>query len=491
MKRRTILALAAATVLTTGVAACQGLKEAFTAHVDVAAKAGSQELSVERLATLLGGVQVPLTPDIAKAIANIWVDYQLLGAAAAKNDTLNQQKLLDDALWAFLAQQRVGKFHDAMVKGYNLGDSAQVAAGYPKSEYLAAQHILISTANPQDFGKASPAVKDSLKRVATKVRGQVTAANFAQMAQEKSADQGSAARGGSLGLFKAKDMVPQFSSALQALQPGQISGVVESAFGYHIIRRLTYAEVKDEYQQAVNGPAIQKADSIYMAGLEAAASIKISPNAPTTIKNVVSDLDGHKKDNTVLATWKGGDFTVSRLVKWLESAPQKEQLAERVRQQPDTALVDFLKQVMKNELVLKAADSAKVVIDSAEMATIRQRYSQAVVNLWQDLGITPTLLADSGKTVAAREKVAAAMMDTYTEGLMTQKTKFIPVAPPVEMVARAKYGFSLSTPGLQRAVEVANKKKKSADSVKAASRPPTEVPIGGAPAAPPAPKPKP
>ena len=100
MKRRTVLVLAASIALSTGVAACQGLKEAFTAHGSVAATAGSQDLKVDQLAKLLGGVQVPLTPDIAKAIANIWVDYQLIGEAAANNDSLNQPKAVDDALWA-------------------------------------------------------------------------------------------------------------------------------------------------------------------------------------------------------------------------------------------------------------------------------------------------------------------------------------------------------------------------------------------------------
>lgn len=39
--------------------ACDGLKEAMTAHVDVVARAESQELSVERLADLMGNSQVP------------------------------------------------------------------------------------------------------------------------------------------------------------------------------------------------------------------------------------------------------------------------------------------------------------------------------------------------------------------------------------------------------------------------------------------------
>jgi peptidyl-prolyl cis-trans isomerase D len=485
MKRRTVLALTAALTLSFGVAACQGLKEALTAHVNVAAKAGSQELTVDQLSKLLAGVQVPLTADIAKAIANIWVDYQLLGTAAAKNDTLNDPKLVDDALWAFLAQQRVGKYHEQIVKTYNVPTSAGPAE-YAKGTWLAAQHILFIV-QPT----ATPAQKDSVRREAQKVKSMLTSANFSQMAEKYSGDPGSAAKGGELGVFQKGQMVPQFEQAVLALQPGQISGLVETQFGFHIIRRNTYAEVQADFERAANGPAIQRADSIYMTGLETAANISIKPNAATTVKAVVTDLDAHQKDNTVLATYKGGDFTVARLVKWLEAAPQKEQMADQVRQMPDSSVTGILKQILRNELVLKAADSAKVVIDSAEMATIHQRYTAAVVNSWTQLGITPTILADSAKTAAAREKVAAGMANAFMMRLMNQQAQFVAIAPPVENVARAKYGSSVSLPGLQRAVEIATKAKKTADSLKAATRPPSEVPMGTPPAAPAPPKPRP
>ena len=479
MKRRTVFALAAAIVLSTGVAACQGLKEAFTAHGNVAATAGSQELKVEQLSTLLGGVQVPLTADIAKAIANIWVDYQLVGVAAANNDTLNQPAIVNDALWAFLAQQRVGKFHDQLVKTYAGIDTAATAANYAKGDFLAAQHILFIV-QPT----STPVQKDSVRRVAQKVRAELTSVNFGEMATKYSQDPGSAARGGSLGVFPRAQMVPAFTAALVALQPGQISGLVETQFGFHIIRRNTLAEVRADFAREVAGPAIAKADSLWMAGLEAAANIKFKANAAQLVKTTVVDLDAHAKDGAVLATWKGGDFTVDRLVRWLESAPQKEQLAEQVRQMPDSMVVNLLRQVLRNELVLAAADSAKVVLDSAEMATIHQRYSAAVVNLWTQLGITPTRLADSAKTVKAREALASRLMNEFVDKLMKQQVQFVAVAPPVEKVARTKYGAKLSTAGLQRAIDLANKEKAAADSARLKALPPTEVPIGAPPAAP-------
>lgn len=61
-------------------------------------------------------------------------------------------------------------------------------------------------------------------------------ADFAELARRNSDDPGSAARGGELGWFRPGQMVPEFEGAAYSLRPGQISGVVETDFGFHIIR---------------------------------------------------------------------------------------------------------------------------------------------------------------------------------------------------------------------------------------------------------------
>ena len=81
------------------VAACEGFKEAMSAHVDVAARAGSQELSSERLAQIIGSTKMPLQKPIFEDFTRVWVSYQLLGYAAARTDSLAERKFIDDAMW--------------------------------------------------------------------------------------------------------------------------------------------------------------------------------------------------------------------------------------------------------------------------------------------------------------------------------------------------------------------------------------------------------
>jgi peptidyl-prolyl cis-trans isomerase SurA len=63
-------------------------------------------------------------------------------------------------------------------------------------------------------------------------------ADFAKLAQKYSDDLGSAPNGGDLGTVKRGKLVPEFEAAAFALTPNQISGIVESVFGYHIIQLL-------------------------------------------------------------------------------------------------------------------------------------------------------------------------------------------------------------------------------------------------------------
>ena len=97
MKHRNLLAFVAGVSLLT---ACQGLKEALTAHVDVVARAESQELSVTRVSELLGKAKlpVPVSRDNVGIVSDLWVNYQLLGYAAAHGDSLTDHKSINQAV---------------------------------------------------------------------------------------------------------------------------------------------------------------------------------------------------------------------------------------------------------------------------------------------------------------------------------------------------------------------------------------------------------
>jgi len=126
-----------------------------------------------------------------------------------------------------------------------------------------ARHILIKTSELTSESEA----KSRLSEIKRRIDG---GADFAEQAKLHSED-GSAAQGGDLGWVSPGAFVPEFERAMNALKPGQISGLVQSEFGWHLIqviaRRNADVSVEQKKQQA--GMAIRafKSDEAYQEWL--------------------------------------------------------------------------------------------------------------------------------------------------------------------------------------------------------------------------------
>ncbi len=102
---------------------------------------------------------------------------------------------------------------------------------FRQGEQVRASHILIGVDST-----AAPEVKKAAREKAEKLHKElVNGADFAKLARENSTCP-SAKQGGDLGYFGKGRMVPPFEQAAFALQPGGLSDVVETSFGYHIIK---------------------------------------------------------------------------------------------------------------------------------------------------------------------------------------------------------------------------------------------------------------
>jgi len=486
MKRKVILATTMVAIL--GIAACDSFKEAFTAHVDTVARAGTQELTANHFAELIGNSKVPLRRDVASTVAEIWVTYQLLAYAAAHDDTLRDDKVADAAMWSAIAQEKSKEFYARISKGWGAVDTASLPQKYAAGDMLAARHILLMA--PREG--MSPKSRDSVRKELEKIRRTVTPANFAEVAKAKSQD-GSKANGGSLGVFARGAMVPEFDAAVRALKPGEVSGVFETQFGFHIVLRQTYADVAKEFAQAYGQTATQRAESTFMGGMEKAAKIEVKADVAKLVKEIAKDAETHRSDNTTLVTWRSGSLTSARLVQWILAMPPQARIREGLATAPDTAIPYFLKQIVRNELVLHAADSMKVTLDTAVLMNIRGSFYQQVAGAMGELKVAPFFLKDSAKTTSERERLAAGRINTYFEQLLNEKAQFVGVSEAVGAALRAKYESRIVAAGIDRALERATKIRQVADSTRAASTPPSAVPMPGGPpaqAAPPVPAPK-
>jgi parvulin-like peptidyl-prolyl isomerase len=469
MKKIALAALGAA-LLVTG---CDSLKDAFSAHVDVVAKAADQELTITRLANLMGSSKAPLRKDVANAIVDAWVNYHLAAEAAVNNDSLKDVKVVDEAMWAVIANVKAKKWYDNVSKTWKAPDSSTAETAYNNGSLLAASHILLLTPD------TAPAAKTLVKQKIDAIRAQVNSANFAEMARKNSQD-GSAQNGGSLGVFARGAMVKEFDQAAAALKPGEISPVIQTQYGYHIIRRPTFAEIKGQFVQAMQQGGLQAAESTYLAGLESSSKVEVKPGTAATIRAVVENPNTHRSDKTVLATSTLGKFTATDLARWMETFPPQAQVAERVKAAPDSMLPLFVKNFVRNELVLKAADSAKLGPDAAQLTDIRKMFTSALTNAWTALNVDPKTLEAAAKSKADRAKLAAQRVEDYLTKLLQQQAQYVDVTQPVQNVLRDKYDYTINPETFDQMLLEAAKIRLATDSTTKTGQPGSVVPLPNA-----------
>jgi peptidyl-prolyl cis-trans isomerase C len=146
--------------------------------------------------------------------------------------------------------EKIGVIEDDMKLYYKLHQEE-----FKTPEMVRARHILIKvdkSASVEDKDKAKEKLEGILKRIKA-------GEDFAKLATEASDDPGSKIKGGDLGFFPKGRMVPPFEQAAFSLKPGEISEIVETPFGFHIIKveerkdavLEPYNKVKDKVKEKV------------------------------------------------------------------------------------------------------------------------------------------------------------------------------------------------------------------------------------------------
>lgn len=148
---------------------------------------------------------------------------------------------------------------------------------FRKGERVKASHILVSV-DPKATPEAKKQAKDKAEALLKRVQG---GEDFAALAKKES-DCPSSARGGDLGEFPRGQMTPPFDKAVFSLKPNEISPVVETEFGYHVIKltaklppaTASFEEVKEKIVYHLKKEQVKKAVATCIAGLRSKAKIE-------------------------------------------------------------------------------------------------------------------------------------------------------------------------------------------------------------------------
>lgn len=178
-------------------------------------------------------------------------------------------------------------------------------ANYVTPEERSASHILVSV--PRSADEASVKAAEAKARAALDQAKAGTP--FDQIAIETSDDTGTAAEGGDLGFFRRGAMVPEFEEAAFAMQPGDLSELVRTDFGFHVIRlneikpehAQTFEEAREEVERSLRG---DRAERLFFEQVEQLATL--SYEQADTLQPVAAAL-GLDVQTSQPTTRNGGD----------------------------------------------------------------------------------------------------------------------------------------------------------------------------------------
>ncbi len=259
---KTLTFIALATLLTASVLQAQGQ--------EILAKIGNQKITVADLNRIIGYYDqeqrkvVEKNPQLKETILWQIIQSTVIAKIAKekgfdkKADIKGQQELL---LNNFLATQYMQReiiekvtINEAKTRAYYKDHSD----AFKTPESIRARHILIKTessASEEDKKKIKIKAEEVLQKLK---KGE----DFAKLAAEVSDDPGTKAKGGDLDFFPKGTMIPAFEEAAFALKPGEISALVQTEYGYHIIKleekKEAVLEPYEKIKEKVKDQALQE-----------------------------------------------------------------------------------------------------------------------------------------------------------------------------------------------------------------------------------------
>ncbi len=472
MTRLAAFGVLAATVVFT---ACEGMGQAMTSHTDVLARAGGLELTVDEAASLLAqNPRLPAEPEVVEAVANLWVDYVALATATDGDSTLSGVDV-SPIVDPILEQQLFAQLNDKVIQVDTAISDEELRRIYeteqPGAE-IRARHILLRVAPD-----ATPTQRDSVMAQARDLRARAQSGeNFAELARQFSQDPGSARDGGDLGFFGRGQMVAPFEQAAFALGVGEVSDVVETPFGYHIIkveeRRMPdFDDVRDAFRMQTIQQRVFEAQSNYIENLTSSLDIRVDEGAAAVARDLASkperNLSG-RAGSRALVSYKGGEITASEYLTWVRTRTTPSNRAQ-LAAMGDENLERLLESLAHNEVLLAEARKQGLEITQAE----RDSLSDEVRSQLAEAGRMTGLVGIEPQQGETREQAIERRVTAFIEAIIRGQQQALGLGP-LSFSLREAQGGEIFARAVPKVIETVQ-----------ANRPALQMPPPQAPEAPP------
>ena len=418
---------------------------------DAIARAGDFRLQVEPVAQLLAPAEgIPVDSSVVQAVADFWIDYTLLAWM------LNEEGEMDAVdLSTLIDQQRsrmvVGRLRDTVIQvDTSITDEElrEIFEETRPADQVRARHVLLGF--PEN---ATPAQQDSVRNLAGQIRDRARAGeNFATLAGEYSQDPGSGANGGDLGFFPRGTMVPPFDSVAFALEIGQVSDVVETDFGLHVIRveernSPAYDELGYDFRQQVHSELITEAETLFLDQVMASANVQIQEGAVARVRELTANPTvelSTQEAGLALVVYEGGTYTAADYRDFVLAQPME--LRMQVEMALDEHLEGFLNDLVRDRLLVADAARRGIQVNALELAQIELE----IKNQYASFGEALALGAIAPQGSESMQDAVSREVWSLLEGVVAGTRELLPLGA-LSVPLRNHYTAEISPEGVAAA----------------------------------------
>ncbi len=388
---------------------------------DTLAEAGDFRLGIEEVADLLAPAwEIPADEGVVQAVADFWVDYSLLAWILNREDELDRLDL-SPIVRQQIAQETVRRLRDAVIQVDTTMTDEELREIFEETrpaDQVRARHILVMF--PEG---ATDAQRDSLHELAESLRDRARAGeDFAQLAEAYSDDVGSAMMGGDLGYFGRGMMVPPFDSASFAMSPGEISDVIETNFGLHVIRledRVSPGmdELPYSYREQLQWEWIAEAEALFLDQVVASGNVQVPAGAATTMREVGTNPEARLSGaaaSRAIAEFEGGSYTAADFREFVLMQPAD--LRFQIDMATDEQLEGFARDLVRDQLLLREAERRGIQLRSTEIQQLELAIKQEYVDVGEFLGLDRIAPMQGENLQAAIDREILAFLGRVVEG---------------------------------------------------------------------------
>jgi hypothetical protein len=380
---------------------------------DAVARVAEWTFTTDRLAELLVLAQpFPLDSATVEGLARHWVGAAALAQRAALDD-LTSEAATRAATW--LEEQESLLELD---REDRLGSSVVVDRLVSEIAFRVGDLRLFAHVLRRVGPETPPQERDLQQSTAQRILEELVAGGSWDAAVAESDDLDTREASGLLGLFARGELPPDLDRVGFGLQPGQVSSLVASVDGFHILYRPRFEDVAGLYASRLRSRELGEADAAGTAVLLARRGFNVSSGAARAIRRMAQDPWGALGSQQELGSWDDGTLNAASVARHVVALPDGARA--EIAGAPDSELEELTRSVAVREIRVQDALSRGIRVDHAVLDALSDQHAEEVSHWRSVLEIEPGTPADP------------AAVDRYMDAVVARRTSPRPLSPLFE-----------------------------------------------------------